>query len=165
MKIEMNEFSFEESLKYLDELVTQFKEDADVPETHSMNEEELPLNQVVRMNCTAMSIRIINRLLARDRLIKYVYHAALSQIVSVLQSAKGLKHLDLQADGGLLALFDTPMKKDVEDIINLAAQVRSVNEVVVSKFRLDAGRQVVAVGIDYGPITVFSTDGMLRNAM
>ena len=158
MKIENTDFSFDESLKYLDELVVQLKDVSEIPVCNTLTDEDLPLRTVVAINCTAMCIKVNNKSVKDGKVKEYILHAAMNLIIKILASSKTIKHLHLQADGGLLAIFDTPMKKDVEEIINLSAQVRSINEVVLKKFRIiDLAAQVVTVGIDYGPVTCYCT--------
>ncbi len=158
MKIENTDFSFDESLKYLDELVVQLKDVPEIPVYNTLTDEDLPQRTVVAINCTAMCIKVNNKSVKDGKVKEYILHAAMNLIIKILASSKTIKHLHLQADGGLLAIFDTPMKKDVEEIINLSAQVRSINEVVLKKFHImDLAAQVVTVGIDYGPVTCYCT--------
>lgn len=156
MKIDNTDFSFDESLKYLDELVVQLNDAPEIPVCNALTDEDLPPRTVVAVNCTAMCIKVNNKSVKDGKVKEYILHAAMNLIIKILASSKTIKHLHLQADGGLLAIFDTPMKKDVEDIINLSAQIRSINEVVLKKFHImDLAAQVVTVGIDYGPVTCY----------
>lgn len=156
MKIENTDFSFDESLKYLDELVIQLKDVSEIPVYNTLSDEDLPPRTVVTVNCTSMCIKVNNTSIKEGKVKVFIFHAAMNLIIKILASSKTIRHLHLQADGGLLAIFDTPMKKDVEDIINLSAQVRSINEVVLKKFHImDLAAQVVTVGIDYGPVTCY----------
>lgn len=156
MKIENTDFSFGESLKYLDELVAQLNDIPEIPVYNTLSDEDLPQRSVVTVNCTAMCIKVNNKSVKDGKVKEYILHAAMNLIIKILAGSKTIKHLHLQADGGMLAIFDTPMKKDVEDIINLSAQVRSINEVVLKKFHImDLAAQVVTVGIDYGPVTCY----------
>lgn len=157
MKIDKNDFSFEESLKYLDRLGADMTETEGMKAFRMMEKDELPVDKVVKVFCVVMSIRIINRYSHQGIHTDYVHAGTVSQILHVLQSAIQLRQVEMQADGGMMALFDAPMKKDVEDIINISAQVRSVNDVVLKKFRLPLGEQVVSVGIEYGPVTYFAS--------
>lgn len=158
MKIEHKEFSFEESLKYLDELTQQLTDGESIPEIHNLKVEELPVHKVVTAYCSTMYIRVIRPLHDDGKEKEYAYHGAISQILKLLESSETLRHLDLQADGSIMALFDTPMKKNVEELIIMAAQVRSINDVVLTKFHMDLDRQRCAVGLDYGAVSYFTTD-------
>ena len=115
MKIEHKEFSFEESLKYLDELTQQLTDGESIPEIHNLKVEELPVHKVVTAYCSTMYIRVIRPLHDDGKEKEYAYHGAISQILKLLESSETLRHLDLQADGSIMALFDTPMKKNVEN--------------------------------------------------
>lgn len=159
MEIKNKEFSFEESLKYLDALVARMNEGQGlgVQMFRIIEKSELPVDRVVKVFCVAMSIKITTKLSHAGEYTEYLYAGAISQILGILQSAQQLRRIDMQTDGSILALFDTPMKKDVEDIINIAAQVRSINDVVLRKMRLPLGEQVVSIGIDYGPVSYFAT--------
>ena len=157
MKINKTEFSFEESLKYLDELGQQLTDGESIPEIHNLRVEELPVHMVVTAYCATMYIRVIRLLNDDGKENEYAFHGTISQIVKLLESSEILRHLDLQADGSIMAIFDTPMKKNVEELIIMAAQVRSINDVVLTKFHMDLGRQHCAVGLDYGPVSYFAT--------
>jgi hypothetical protein len=157
MKIRKNEFSFEESLKYLDEFAQQMIDIKGLRVFRNIETDEMPVEQIVKVFCAAMNIKVIKKFSHAGYHMEFVYAGVVSQILGVLQSSNLLQHVDMQADGGILALLNAPMKKDVEDIINLAAQVRSINDVVLKKFRLPLGEQVISVGIDYGPISYFAS--------
>lgn len=157
MKIRKNEFSFEESLKYLDEFAQQMIDIKGLRLFRNIYTDGMPVEQIVKVFCAAMNIKVIKKFSHPGYHMEFVYAGAISQILGVLQSSSLLQHVDMQADGGILALLNAPMKKDVEDIINLAAQVRSINDVVLRKFHLPLGEQVISVGIDYGPISYFAS--------
>lgn len=157
MKIEKTEFSFEQSLKYLDELNQHLRDKEDYPEFHSIEVEALPTAKVAKVYCSIMYIEILRASKEEGKEKEYAYSGTVSLILKLLQSAEGLLHLDLQTDGSIMALFNTPMKKDVEELVILAAQVRSVNDVALTKFQIGLDKQVVSVGMDYGPVSCFVT--------
>lgn len=157
MKVEKNEFSFEESLKYLDRLGAELNETDGLRVFRSMDKDELPMDKVVKVFCVAMSVKIINRFSHSGFHMDYVYAGTISQILHVLKSCRQVRQIDMQADGGILALFDAPMKKDVEDIINISAQIRSIRDVVLTKFRLPLDEQLISVGIEFGPVSYFAS--------
>ena len=157
MKIEKNAFSFEESLKYLEKLAQQMTESQGLRVFRNVEMDELPVENVVKVFCVAMSIKVKPKLERTTFHMDYVYAGVVSQIFSIVQSSILLRKVEMQADGGILVLFDTPMKKDVEEVINIAAQVRSINDVVLRKFHMPLDEQVISVGIDYGPISYFSS--------
>lgn len=154
MNIKKNDFSFEESLKYLDSLASRMAEDQEFQAFRAIDKGELPADKVVKVFCVAMNIRLTKKFSHHiEYYTEYVYMAALGQIVSIARSMDSLRSVEMQCDGSILAIFDTPMKKDVEDVINMSAQIRSINDVVLRKFRVPLGEQVVSIGVDYGPMT------------
>ncbi len=157
MKIEKTEFSFEQSLKYLDELNQLMKDEENLPEFHSIDMEVLPTAKVTKVFCSTMYIEILRTFKEEGKEKEYAYNGTVSLMLKLLQSSEALRHLDLQADGSIMALFDTPMKKDVEELVILAAQIRSVNDVALTKFHLGLDKQLVSVGLDYGPVSCFMT--------
>ncbi len=157
MKIEKNAFSFDESLKYLDQLAQQMAESQGLRVFRNVEMDELPVENVVKVFCGAMSIKMMPKSERTTFHMDYAYAGVVSQILSIIQSSALLRKVEIQADGGLLVLFDTPMKKDVEEVVNIAAQVRSINDVVLRKFHMPLDEQVISVGIDYGPISYFSS--------
>ena len=62
MEINRDDFSFEESLKYLDLLSSQLKDETDIPESHSMRVDESLDNRVIKVYGTAMYIMVANKL-------------------------------------------------------------------------------------------------------
>lgn len=155
MESNHREYSFEESLKFLDRLAVQMNDGDAMPFCETLTDETLPPEMVVQVGCTVMCIQVKLNMTVSEKVRDYAFHATMSQIMSILESAKTLRHLDIQGDGGLLALFDTPMKKDLGEIITLSAQVRSINDVVLKKFRLEPTGQIVTVGLDYGPVSTY----------
>lgn len=157
MKVEKNDFSFEESLKYLDQLGTEMIEAEGLRAYRSMDKDELPMDKVVKVFCVAMSIKIINKFNHTSFHMDYMYAGTVSQILHILNSARQVRQIEMQADGSILVLFDAPMKKDVEDIINLSAQIRSMKDVVLTKFRMPLDELLISVGIEFGPVSFFSS--------
>lgn len=155
--IKQTDYSFDESLKYIDDLALQVADGTVIPVSHSMDWDELPTKKVVSVYCVAMYVKVTSKISQEGKLKEYAFFGAMSQILEIVQSASSIRHIGLQADSGLLVLFDTPMKKDVEDLINLAAQVRSINEVVLRKLHIGLNEQVVAIGLDYGLCSYFAT--------
>lgn len=152
MKIDKKDFSFEESLKYLDWLSQQL-EDIKGLRVYRNVEEVLPLNEIVKVFYAVMYIKVTKHFRQSGYHMEFVHVGVVDQILNILQSTELLRHIDMQADGGMIALFNAPMKKDVEDLINLSAQIRSINDVVLTKFHLPQGEQTISIGIEYGPIS------------
>lgn len=163
MKIENKEFSFEESLIFFDELAVLMKDRKDMYVCDTMTKEDLLTKDVSLVHCTVLYIKVNNQRIKDIKLKEYVYQAAMTQIVKILRSSKSLRHLDVQADGGLMALFDTPMKKEIVEVINLSAQVRSINEVVLKKFSLEPSSQTVTEGMEYGTVGCYKDDEALED--
>ena len=114
------------------------------------------LKQVAAANCTAMYVKVVFK---GERGVKYkecALHGMMSLTLKIVQSSKNIRLLNIQAEGGLMAVFDTPMKKDVEEMISLAAQVRSANDVVLTKLGMSLDNQEVTVGLDYGPVSSYN---------
>lgn len=153
------DFSFEESLKYIDELVAQLKDESPLPVCDTLTKDDLLPKTVAQAHATVMMVRLVADADAEEgKLRQFVYHATVNLMMAIMRSIKTLRHLDVQADGSIMAMFDTPMKKDVVDIINLSAQVRSISDVVLKKFRQDIWSQTVTIGMDYGPVICYHGD-------
>ena len=119
--------------------------------------------QVTSANCTAMYVKVTNKAVRSAKYKECAYHAAMNLILKIIQSPETLRLLNIQADGGLLAVFDTPMKKHIEEVITLSAMIRSVNAVVLTKLKQDLSSQVVTVGLDYGAVLCYNnTKGSLE---
>lgn len=163
MKIKHTEFSFEESLKFLqEEVAPQLNDGEPIAVFDKLAETgELP-NQVVAANCTAMYVKVTYKGVRGEKYRECARHGVMNLVLRIVQSTQSLRLLEIQADGSLLAVFDTPMKKEVEEIVNVAAQVRSVNEVVLTKLNQNLTDQVVTVGMDYGQVTSYNTGDALE---
>lgn len=159
MEVKKDDFSFEESLKYLDSIASQLHDGVEIPELHSMQAGDFMPNKVIKVFGTAMYIKVTNNMLGTNcfKSRQYAVNTVTNLILKILQTNKMLTHLNQQTDGSLLVVYDTPMKKDVEDMINLAGQVRSINEVAMKKFHLEMSDQTVSIGMDYGPIYTYSS--------
>ncbi len=163
MKIRETEFSFEDSLRFLEEDVApQLGDGEPIAVCDTLTEDDLLSKQVTSVNCTVMYAKVTYKSLRSAKYKECAYHATMALILKIVQSTKTLRLLNIQADGGLLAVFDTPMKKHIEEVINLAAQIRSVNGVVLTKLRQDLSSQVVTVGLDYGLVTCYNTGASLE---
>lgn len=165
MKIDKTEFSFEESLKYIDEVMGQLKDVSPLPVCDTLTKADLPSKDVAKIHCTVMIVKVVSKYERhkRNRIWEYMFHATMNLIMNILRSTKNLRHLDAQVDGSLLAIFDTPMKKDVEEIVNLSAMVRSINDVVLKKFHQDSDIQEVTVGMDYGSVVCYNGDDNIED--
>ncbi len=164
MNVKQTEFSFEESLKYIDDLAAQMKDDSPLPVCDTLTKDDLLSKDIAQAHGTVMVVKVVQHPWMKEgRIREYVYHTTMTLMMNVVRSTKNLRHLDVQTDGGLLAMFDTPMKKDVEEIINVSAQVRSVNDVVLRKFGQELTSQIVTVGMDYGSVVCYNGDDPIED--
>ncbi len=163
MKINHTEFSFEESLRFLEEDVApQLGDGEPIAVCDTLTEADLLPKQVTSANCTAMYVKVTYKAVRSAKYKECAYHAAMNLILKIVQSTNTLRLLNIQADGGLLAVFDTPMKKHIEEVINLSAMIRSVNGVVLTKLKQDLSSQVVTVGMDYGSVLCYNNKESLE---
>ena len=163
MNTKQTDFSFEEALNYIDYLASQLNDDSLSIACDTLTKEDISPKKVKLVHCTVMVVKLNNQGLKDGNLKEYVFHTTINLILSIIRSTKTLRHLDVQADGGLMAMFDTPMKKEIEEVINLAARVRSVNDVVLRKYRLILSSQVVSVGMDYGDVICYNSDDPIED--
>lgn len=162
MKIKDTEFSFEESLRFLEEDVKpQLNDGEPIAVFDTLRKGEALSMQVTSVRCTAMYIDVVYKGQMGGKYKECALHAVMTLILRLVQSSKSIRLLNIQADGGLLVVFDTPMKKDVEDIITLSAQVRSVNHVVLKKLGMRQDEQEITVGLDYGIISSYNAEDEL----
>lgn len=163
MKINHTEFSFEESLRFLEEDVApQLGDGEPIAVCDTLTEADLLPKQVTSANCTAMYVKVAYKAVRSAKYKECAYHAAMNLILKIVQSTNTLRLLNIQADGGLLAVFDTPMKKHIEEVINLSAMIRSVNGVVLTKLKQDLSSQVVTVGMDFGSVLCYNNKESLE---
>lgn len=154
--METIDFSFEDALKHLDEVAQQMTEEVPIPHCDTLTDEAMLPGRLVQVNCTAMYVRVVNNTLEGNVKV-FAFHTAMNLIMKIVLSSYAFRRMEFQTDGGLVVLFDTPMKKDVEEIINVSARVRSINGVVLQKLKQDLQGQIVTVGIDFGPIEGYCT--------
>lgn len=154
--METVDFSFEDALKHLDEVVQQMKEETPIPHCDTLTDGDMLQGRLVQVNCTAMYVRVANKTL-EGKVKDFAFHSAMNLIMKIVLDSYAFRRIEFQTDGGLVVLFDTPMKKDVEEVINVSAQVRSINEVVLQKLGQNPMGQIVTIGIDFGPIEGYCT--------
>ena len=163
MKIKNTAFSFEESLRFLEkDMAPQQVDGKQIGVCDTLTVEDLYPQRVTSVNSTIMYVKITYKGELSVKHKEYAYHAAMNLILKIVQSVKTLRLLNIQADGSLMAVYDTPMKKQIEEVINLSAQVRSINEVVLLKLNQNLANQIVTVGLHYGTIVTYNTEAPLE---
>lgn len=163
MKIKDTVFSFEDALRFLEEDVKpQLGDGEPLAVFDTLKKEESLPKQVTSARGTAMYIKVAYKGRRGGKYREVALHAVMTLVLKLVQSLKSVRLLNIQADGGLQVVFDTPMKKDVEDVITLSAQVRSINHVVLKKLGLNQDEQEITVGMDYGTISSYNAEEELE---
>lgn len=143
------QYNFEESLTRIDQMLNFQVADENVsPQVPTLS--ELPTKGGVIIYCSVMQIEITPSLLDDYGKLVIVYRAFLSEAVAILSSHDHI--VDIMVLGNrLTAVFSTPFKNNIESMIDKAAMVNTLAQVVSKKAKgLGLPGITIRIGIDYG---------------
>lgn len=79
-----------------------------------------------------------------------IYRAYISETIAVLRGNENISEIYVEGDG-LWAVFDTPLKSDVDSVFSTAARVSSLVSILNVKLRKRGYSEIRAgIGMDYG---------------
>lgn len=79
-----------------------------------------------------------------------MYRAFLSECVAIMNAESDCKEININGDC-VWGIFDTPQKKDVDEVISVAAKLNSMIKILNYKLRKKEYSEIsVGLGIDYG---------------
>lgn len=152
MILEPSRFSFEESLSRLDQMLNVQGAVEDIPLASVPPLSDIPRKGGVVAYCSVMQLEMkVSSDNSSTQLIN-LFRAFLSEAVAIVSSHPHC--IDVLALGTrLTAVFNTPLKKDIEALIDRVAMINSLAQ-VVSKKAMGVGLPEIRVGmgIDYGKV-------------
>lgn len=79
-----------------------------------------------------------------------MYRAFISECTAIMNGASNCKEINIHGDC-VWGVFDTPLKKDIDEIFNLAAKLNSLIQILNYKMKRKGYSSIsVGIGIDYG---------------
>ena len=152
MILEPSRFSFEESLSRLDQMLNVQGAVEDIPLASVPPLSDIPRKGGVVAYCSVMQLEMkVSSDNSSTQLIN-LFRAFISEAVAIVSSHPHC--IDVLALGTrLTAVFNTPLKKDIEALIDRVAMINSLAQ-VVSKKAMGVGLPEIRVGmgIDYGKV-------------
>ena len=144
----ITQYNFEDSLKLIDEIKDLALSDF----VYTMGKENFKGNKnaplLAQTSCVCVRIGEFNKKLSGFEI--KAYSCLFSVITAILKSAS--THLFTQYEGDLIiSFFNTRFKTNIEELIDIAAKINSITEVICHKFaNPDSGSISCSIGIDYG---------------
>lgn len=152
MILETSRYSFEESLSRLDQMLNAQGKAEDPTLSSVPLLSSIPRKGGVVTYCSVLQLEMkVSSENSFEKII-YLYRAFLSEAVAIVSSHS--RCLDVVALGTrLTAVFNTPLKKDIEALIDRAAMINSLAQ-VVSKKAAGVGLPEIniKIAIDYGKV-------------
>lgn len=170
MIIEPSRYNFEESLSRLDQMLNVQGTVEDKPLTSVPLLNDIPRKGGVVAYCSVLQLEMkVSSDNSPGQLLN-LYRAFLSEAVAIVSSHSHC--LDVMAlETRLIAVFNTPLKKDIEALIDKVAMINSLAQ-VLSKKALGLGLPEISVrmGIDYGKMMLmrlgkYNAEELFPNAL
>lgn len=149
MTIETAQYSFEESLARIDQMLSfQLADENASPQVPILT--ELPSKGGSITNCTVMQIQVNASSSDNYGALITVFRAFYAEAVAILSSHSHI--IDIQVIGSrLIAVFSTPFKNNIASAIDKAAMVNTLAQVVSKKAKgLGLPSITIRTGMDYG---------------
>lgn len=138
-------YNFEDSLAIIDEI-----KDLNIPEfiyTDGIANFTNNRNSPMSAKATCLCVRFEG---VEESDVK-IYACLYSEISSIMKSAD--THLITQYEGNMLiGIYNTRLKINIEELIDIAAKINSITEIITYKFSKDLGSKEISacIGIHYG---------------
>ena len=138
-------YNFEDSLSIIDEI-----KDLNIPEfiyTDGIANFTNNRNSPMSAKATCLCVRFEG---VEESDVK-IYACLYSEISSIMKSAD--THLITQYEGNMLiGIYNTRLKINIEELIDIAAKINSITEIITYKFSKDLGSKEISacIGIHYG---------------
>ncbi|USL28000.1 adenylate/guanylate cyclase domain-containing protein [Priestia megaterium] len=140
-------YNFEKSLERIDKILnftSAFEDKKDIPKR-----DDLTFTNGYYVNCCSLFIDIRDSSKMPEkhqkRVLAKIYRAYISEIVAVINGSIICKEINIIGDC-VSAIFKGQIKKDVEEVLNIAAQVNSLIDVLNYKF-MKKGYPTIKAGI------------------
>lgn len=150
MEIERKPYNFEDSLHRIDRILGSYVKN-DKYSSISKAKEKLSVINGALIDCTAMTILFYPKgngnLLSSLKVVR----AFSSEVINILSGTNNKCSEVIPSNDKIIAIYDTPLKTDIEHAIDNAAAICTLSD-VISKKAENSGYPTIDVniGIDYG---------------
>jgi class 3 adenylate cyclase len=146
-------YDFDNSLNRIDIILNS--SDNSYEEVNSIpSREKLTYTNGFYVNCTALFVDIrgssnLPQKYRRPTLAR-IYRSYISEVIAIINSNSKCAEINVQGDC-VWAIFDTPYKRDIDEVFGTSAQISSIVDILNCKL---AKRKIepikIGIGIDYG---------------
>lgn len=152
MKLSYKDYKFDDSLRFMDSVLDAssdvIKYSDSVPSREMLN-----VSNAYFVYCTVLHIRLMGvtaSMESNQKTFFKVYKVALCEIVALCRSYKQCEDINI-SNQTVTVVLDTKYKKDIDDVISLAAKIKSIVDVINLKLSKRQFPPIkIAIGIDYG---------------
>lgn len=146
-------YNYEKSFERIDNILENsytYDEVDEIPDRDKLT----TTNGYYVKHCTALFVDIrdsssLPSIHKRPTLAK-LYRAYISEVVAIMNGNINCKEINVIGDG-ILGIFNTPLKKDIDDVISTAARISSLIDVLNYKLKKKSIEEIkIGVGISYG---------------
>jgi class 3 adenylate cyclase len=153
MEATFSSYDFEASRNRIDEILTgadaAYEEKTSIPARTSLTYAN---GYYVRASALFVDLRRSSELAqAHTRpVLAKIYRAYISEVVAVLKGNFKVQEISIEGDG-VWAIFDTPMKSDIDGVLETAARVASLVDALNIKLAAKNYSKIeIGIGLDYG---------------
>jgi class 3 adenylate cyclase len=146
-------YNFDKSLTRIDEILNT--SDNSYEEVNSIpSRDRLTYTNGFYTNCTALFADICNssslpKKYKRPTLAK-IYRGFISEVIAIINGNSKCSEINVQGDC-VWAVFDTPKKRDIDEVFSTAARISSIVDTLNCKFRKKGIDEIkIGIGMDYG---------------
>jgi class 3 adenylate cyclase len=153
MESNYNQYNFIESFGRIDDIILE--SDNSFEELNSIpSRDKLTFNNGFYVNCSALFVDIrdsseLPKKHNRPKLAK-LYRAYISEIVALMNSDSNCAEINIIGDG-ILGIFDTPSKTNINEVFSIAYQISSLVAVLNYKFKKNDIETIkIGIGASWG---------------
>lgn len=149
MIVEISNYNFEESLSRIDQML-DFTVEGNNSSTSVPSLNEIPTKGGVVTNCSVIQVEVKASTTKDYGKLLTVYRAFFSEAIAIISSHPSC--IDVQSLGTrLTAIVSTPFKKNIEALIDRAAMINTLAQVITRKASgMGLPEIAVRIGIDFG---------------
>lgn len=152
-------YDFNESLQRISTILDT-SEHRGEPESKVLPEDVMKKCYWNKFYCTVLLIRIPPLLINSgdniEMLKTKILSAYISEIAAILHGSSGCKDFFMAGDT-IISIFDTPIKKDIESIVDAMSRIYTLRTIIEKKANIPAGSLNVKIVINFGECEAYYT--------
>lgn len=154
MKATHKNYDFQKSLERLDSILKSNNNNYEEKEKRIPSRDKLTYTNGFYVNVSAIFVDIrdssnLSNIHRRPTLAK-IYRSFISEVVAIMNSYSNCHEISIIGDC-ISGIFETPFKKDIDDLFNLSARINTIVNIINCKLtKEDIVNIKVGIGIDKG---------------